>query len=131
VTSVLDASAAIDLLLPTERHAAAAIAITRGGRLIAPAIIDLEVAQALRKLERAGSAPPGVIAGAWLQWTDHPIRRVMPTRLLASVYEFREYVWIPDGFYVALARVAACPLITSDRRLATAHGLGVPVVAIT
>jgi predicted nucleic acid-binding protein len=127
---VLDASAAIDLLLPTERHAAAVMAITRGGRLLAPAIIDLEVAQALRKLERAGAAPPEVIAKAWLQWSGHPIRRVTPTRLLASVYELREHARIPDGFYLALARFASCPIITSDRRLAAAHSLGVPVVLI-
>jgi predicted nucleic acid-binding protein len=35
-----------------------------------------------------------------------------------------------DGFYVALARVLACPLISCDRALAGAPGLGITVTVV-
>jgi predicted nucleic acid-binding protein len=35
-----------------------------------------------------------------------------------------------DACYVALARNLGCPLVTGDRRLARAPGLGVPLITV-
>jgi predicted nucleic acid-binding protein len=50
--------------------------------------------------------------------------------MVLDAWALRDNVSSYDGFYVALARVLGCPLITSDRSLAGAPGLGVTVTLI-
>ena len=56
------------------------------------------------------------------------IERLPLAPLLLDAWDLRDDLDPHDAFYVALARRLGCPLITADRRIATAPGLGVPVV---
>ena len=53
------------------------------------------------------------------------MRRFPTLELLPTVWKLRANVTSYDACYVALAR-AGCPLVTADRKLFRAPGLGVP-----
>jgi predicted nucleic acid-binding protein len=46
------------------------------------------------------------------------------------VWELRANVTSYDACYVALARDLGCALVTADRRVSRAPGLGVPMVTV-
>jgi predicted nucleic acid-binding protein len=50
--------------------------------------------------------------------------------LVLDAWGFRHKMSSYDAFYVALARELGCPLITCDRALAGAPGLGISVMVI-
>ncbi len=50
------------------------------------------------------------------------IRRYPSTRLLERIFELRNNLTPYDAAYVALAEALDAPLVTTDRRLATATG---------
>jgi predicted nucleic acid-binding protein len=119
----MDASAAIEWLL----HSSA------GGRieeriyaaresLHAPHVIDLEVAQAFRRLtrERAVSAERAEQAISDLMALR--ILRYPHSSLLPRIWQYRHNLSAYDAAYVALAEKLGAPLITRDARLAAASG---------
>lgn len=125
---VLDASAAIELLLGTtlgqrvaERIADPEVA------LHAPQLLDLEVAQALRRYAAAG-----VIDAERGRRVLDDLRQLGVTRwdhepLLPRVWTLRHNFTAYDAAYAALAEALGAVLLTADRRLATAPGLAAPV----
>ena len=58
------------------------------------------------------------------------MRRFPTLPLLPEAWTLRANVTPYDACYVALARNLRCPLVTGDRRLARAPGLGVPLVTV-
>lgn len=129
---VLDASAALDLLLRTPL----AFAVER--RLFAPPttlhvphLIDLEVAQALRRYVQSGAmtAPRG--AEAMDVWRTVPLQRYPHEALLARVWALRATLTAYDAAYVALAEALDAPLVTTDAKLAGAPGHGARVEVVT
>jgi predicted nucleic acid-binding protein len=55
----------------------------------------------------------------------------MPTiGLLEDAWSLRANVSAYDACYVALARELKAELITADRRLASAPGLGIPLIVV-
>jgi predicted nucleic acid-binding protein len=129
MTAVLDASTAVDLLAGTVRRELSATAVT-GVRLVAPAVIDLEVINALARMERTGQLTPAQFAAATSRWRQMPVRRLPVVNLLTDVCSLRGNLAIADAFYVALARFLRCRLITSDQRLAGAPDLGIALTLI-
>lgn len=127
--AVVDASAFVDAILPTERQSAALAAMAQV-ELWAPAILDMEVTSALWRLARTGQisdeeADEGVHA---LQTA--PVRRVDDPAIVGEAWRLRQSVRIPDAFYVATARLLDATLITSDARLSRAPGIGVTVTVL-
>jgi predicted nucleic acid-binding protein len=55
---------------------------------------------------------------------DAPLRRLPTLPLLPAVWTLRANVASYDACYVALARDLGCPLVTADRKLPRAPGLG-------
>lgn len=96
MTRVIDASALVDALLPTVRQDAALAALT-GHELWAPAILDLEVASAVHRLERAGkvTTPEADRAVELLRAT--PIRRIYHDQLVASAWRLRPALRLSDA----------------------------------
>lgn len=94
----------------------------------APAILDLEVLSALRRLERAGEIDGSRALTAVCDLAQLRARRVPLADLASSAWMLRNNLRIADAFYVALARVLGAQLVTLDARLAGAPGLGVTVV---
>ena len=118
---VLDASAAIELLLvtPIGRRLAKRFRLP-GTSLHAPHLIDVEVAQVVRRYVLAGtlSVDRGRLALQHLAELD--LDRYPHTPLLPRIWALRENLTAYDATYVALSEVLEAPLLTTDKRLAAA-----------
>ena len=95
----------------------------RGERLVAPALIDVEVLSIWRGLVRAGLANAARVEQALDDLRDLPLRRADHHPLVHRCWELRDSVTAYDAVYVALAEVLGVPLVTSDVRLSRASGL--------
>jgi predicted nucleic acid-binding protein len=117
---VVDASAILEVLLGTRDGARVAERLfTPGETLHAPHLLDLEVAQVLRRYALAGEldAPRGLAALEDL--ADLPLTRYPHDLLLPRIWELRRNLTAYDAAYVALAEVLAAPLVTRDAALAS------------
>jgi predicted nucleic acid-binding protein len=120
---VLDASAVVELLLATARGAAVRARIAEPEEsLHAPHLLDVEVAQVLRRYHLAGDLGAGRAREALADLADLPVSRYPHDVLLPRVWELRRSVTAYDAVYVALAEALRAPLLTFDRRLAGAPG---------
>jgi predicted nucleic acid-binding protein len=128
---VVDASALLEVLLQTSTAAAVEARLFGGATLHAPHLLDLEVAQVLRRYERAGalSATRGREALADLE--AFRIERYPHHLFLTRVWALRANATAYDACYLALAEALDAPLLTSDRRLAhiPGHAARVEVIA--
>ncbi len=120
----IDASALVELLLqtPAGREIARVVA---GAQLIAPDIINPEVLQSLRGLDRAGKCSSERATKAVARLAHSPIERVPTAGLIAEAWSLRSNLSAYDACYVALARTLDCPLLTTDGPLRRAPSLGV------
>lgn len=120
---VLDASAVLEVLLRTP---AAALVEERlfdpEQTFHAPHLIDVEVAQVLRRYARSGEAEPARCDLALADLRDLPLTRYPHDFLLPRVWELRDNLTAYDAVYVALAEALDAPLLTCDQRLSNAPG---------
>jgi len=128
---VLDASAAIELLLSTDAGEAVARRISDPDEILhAPHLLAAEVAQVLRRYEAAGAITAQDGAAALDDLVALDIERHDHDSLLGRVWELRPNLTAYDALYVALAEVLDAPLLTQDRKLAAApgHNAGIELV---
>lgn len=129
---VLDASALVELLLGTPRgrwvRACLADGDTGVGAFHAPAHLDVEVGQALRRIESSGEASPERCRAAVEILGEFPVRRHLVTPFLARIWDYRMNLTAYDAAYVALAEALDCPLVTFDERLAGSPGLPIRII---
>jgi len=120
---VLDASAAIDWLLQTPMGQQIEKRIySRNESLHAPHLLDLEVAQVLRRLVREGIVSTHRAGQAIEDLLDLRITRYPPFLLLARIWQLRHNLSAYDAAYVSLAERLGAPLVTRDARLDSASG---------
>ena len=120
---VLDASAALDLLLGTViGESVRGRVLRRGERLCAPHLIDIEVAHVLRRYERAGEIDSRRAQSALADLADMPIARYPHAPLLQRIWQLRANLTGYDAAYVALAEILDVPLLTCDAKLAASPG---------
>jgi len=120
---VLDASAAIDWLLQTSAGQRVEKRISsRNESLHAPHLLDLEVAQVLRRLVREGSLPLRRADEAIDDLVDLRVTRYPHFVLLPRVWQLRHNFSAYDAAYLALAEKLGAALVTRDSRLASAAG---------
>ncbi|MBA3286923.1 MAG: type II toxin-antitoxin system VapC family toxin [Acidimicrobiia bacterium] len=93
----------------------------REERLVAPHVIDLEVASAWRRLAAAGALDERRVGLALADLLALRRERVGHGPLLGRCWELRTNLTIYDAAYVALAE-ALDTTLTADRRLADAPG---------
>lgn len=118
---VVDASAVIEVLLGTS--AASRIAdrmFAEGETLHAPHLLDVEVAQVLRRYALAGILGAERGAEAIEDLADFPIARYPHQPFLSRIWELRRNVTAYDAAYLALAEALDVPLVTRDTKLAAA-----------
>lgn len=120
---VVDASAVLELLLRTSRgEAIEAAALDAAEELHAPHLLDVEIAQALRRLLRAQQLTASRAEQALEDFPLLLIERHAHGDLLPRAWQLRSAMTAYDGVYVALAEGLDAPLLTCDARLASAHG---------
>ena len=125
---VLDASAAIDWLLQTVAGQRIKTRIyARAESLHAPHLLDLEVAQVLRRLVRQKVVSASRADEAIEDLLDLRLSRYPHFLLLPRIWHYRHVLSAYDAAYVTLAEEIGATLITRDRRLASASGLGARV----
>lgn len=120
---VVDASVLAPALADDDQAGDRARARLTGQALLAPEIVDLEVASVLRRQLLSGRLDDRRAALALADLVDLPLRRVAHRQLLGRCWELRDNLTVYDAAYVALAELAQVPLLTADRRLAGAPGL--------
>src|SRR5882757_10791798 len=117
---VLDASATIDWLLQTAvgREIEERI-YSRGESLHAPHLLDLEVAQVLRRLVREGSVSAPRADQAIQDLLDLRVTRYPHFVFLPRIWRLRDNFSAYDAAYIALTEKLGATLITRDGRLAS------------
>ena len=120
---VCDASALVALLLdsgPDGDWAAEAVA---GAELAAPALVDWETANIMRRQELAGLVSSDQASQAHADLLDLAIER-WPYELLAKrSWQLRANLSVYDASYVALAELLSASLITLDTGIGRAPGI--------
>jgi predicted nucleic acid-binding protein len=121
---VLDASAVVELVLGTSlgRSIATRIVDPEVG-LHAPHLIDIEVAQALRRYVRKGELDAASAAEALEDLRALDVERHSHEPLLGRVWALRDNLTAYDAVYVALAEALDATLLTCDNRIARAPGM--------
>ncbi|MEE4302164.1 MAG: type II toxin-antitoxin system VapC family toxin [Pseudomonadales bacterium] len=124
---IVDASVVIDLLARFDPAPLEAMLFAPDTVLAAPALLDVEVLQVFRRLERTGAfEDPGATLLDDLRAL--PIERYAHRPLLPRVWARRTNLTAYDATYVALAEALGASLVTRDRRLAAAPLDGVEVL---
>ena len=91
-------------------------------KLVAPALLPVEVANILRKAARSGALSQDSAALAHGDLLALPIEYFPYEVVGTRVWELRATVTAYDAFYVAVAELISAPLATLDRKLARAPG---------
>lgn len=122
---VIDASALLEALLrtPAAREVEKWL-FDPGQTLHAPHLLDVEIAQVIRRYAAIGEIDSERGRAALDDLADFPLHRYPHDFLLPRVWELRNNLTAYDAVYVALAEALDALLLTRDRRLAAAPGHG-------
>jgi predicted nucleic acid-binding protein len=122
---VVDASAVLELLLRTPLAAQISERLLDPRESIhAPHLLDVEVAQVLRRLVRLRTLAEARGIEALADLEDLGVVRHSHLPTLRRIWALRHSVTAYDGAYIALAEGLDAPLLTCDAKLARAHGHG-------
>lgn len=120
---VVDASVILESLLRAPGAKQVDVRLfSPGETLHAPHLLDVEVAQVLRRYAAAGDIDADRGAQALADLADWPMRRYPHDLLLPRIWALRENLTAYDAVYVALAELLDAPLLTRDRKIANAPG---------
>jgi predicted nucleic acid-binding protein len=114
---VLDASAAVELLLGTERGARVRQRIGSDS-LHCPHVLDLEVASALRRWVRQERISASRAHAALEDLIALPRMHYPHDLLLRRIWELRDNASVYDAAYLVLGEMLWAPVVTCDARVA-------------
>jgi predicted nucleic acid-binding protein len=124
---VVDASVVVDLIGRFRPQPIEALLWAEDNTLAAPELLDVEVLQALRRLEQDGAIPSSRADVVELLQALR-IRRYRHHSLRDAIWSLRKNMTAYDAAYVSLARLLDATLVTRDAKLARSPGLDVQVV---
>jgi predicted nucleic acid-binding protein len=116
---VVDASLLVEALIGGPGPAVERI---KGRQLFAPHLIDVEVANALRRKVATGELAADYAAAAMFVDSHFEITRYPHAGLLARAWELRHNLTMYDAVYIALAEILEVPLVTRDAAMAGVPG---------
>ena len=120
---VIDASAIIEVLLNTPASGKVNERLFAGpDTLHAPHLLDLEVAQVLRRYTISGEMSVERSEQALEDLADLPLNRYPHDIFLRRIWSLRRNLTAYDAAYLALAEALDAPLITRDAALARVPG---------
>jgi predicted nucleic acid-binding protein len=120
---VLDASTVVEWLLRLPRAGLVEERLSREAEsLHSPHLLDVEVAQVVRRLAAQGLISTDRGRQALEDLADLDLARHPHEVLLPAIWQLRENLTAYDAAYVALAEAFDAPLLTLDARLAGAPG---------
>jgi len=118
---VFDASALAGAVLRPGRHAAILdLLADPDADVVVPALCDVEVLSALRRVVRTGDVDEARVRAALAFYRSLPVRRFGHEGLLERVFQLRDNFTAYDAVYLALAEGLGAALVTLDRRMADA-----------
>lgn len=126
---VLDASAAVDLLIGSELSPGVAERL-RDVEVHSPAHVDAEVLSALGRLHRVGDLTTDRVADLLVHVVTMPVQRHLLEPLLEGAWERRGNLRLVDALYVELAERLDAAIVTTDGRLASATPRAVPIPGV-
>ena len=120
---VVDASALLEVLLRTSAAKPVEDRLFAARQTLhAPHLLDVEVAQVVRRYAAHGDIDDAPGRAALADLADFPVRRYPHDFLLPRIWDLRHNLTAYDAAYVALAEALDTPLLTRDRRLAATAG---------
>jgi len=123
---VIESSAMVDALVD-EPVNPELLALLADEELHAPALLDFEVASALRGHALGGKLDQARLDEAVEDFSAFRIERHHMTDLLGHVLDLRENFTVYDATYVILAQALEAPLVTADAKMNEAKRVGVDV----
>ncbi len=114
---VLDSSAVVEWLLGLPRADDVGERIVSADSLHAPALLDVEVAQVVRRYTAAGEIGAQTGEQALGALSELDVNRYTHELLLPLIWRLRHNVTAYDAAFLALAAALNAPLLTLDARL--------------
>ncbi|HVR73094.1 MAG TPA: type II toxin-antitoxin system VapC family toxin [Planctomycetota bacterium] len=128
---VVDASAMLEVLLRTPAASRVEKRLFSSGEsLHAPHLLDVEVAQVLRRNVLAGTMAADRGREALEVLADLHLTRHSHTPFLGRIWQLRHNVTAYDAAYLALAEALPATLVTRDARLSSVRGLAASVEVV-
>ena len=127
---VIDASAALGVLLKSPAGERLLDRLENGAAAHAPHLIDVEIAHVLRRHVLRNTVGAGRAEACLTLWRQLDIERHPHENLLERIWRRRANLTAYDATYVALAEALGQPLVTADRRLAAAPGITIPIEVV-
>ncbi|MFO1076191.1 MAG: type II toxin-antitoxin system VapC family toxin [Planctomycetota bacterium] len=127
---VVDASAAVEMLLGTKLGLRVEEVALATDALHAPHLLDAEVLQVLRRFVARKQLAAARAAEAVEDLAAFPLRRHAHLGLLGRVFDLRHNLTAYDAIYVALAEALDATLLTCDKALAQAAGITAAVEVV-
>lgn len=115
---VVDASVVVTVLLRLTNADALSDRLFDGlQKLYAPELLDVEVAQVIRRFWRAREISAARGSEAIEDLADLPIERIGHTPLVGRIWQLRNNVTAYDAAYLAVAESLNATLVTHDKAL--------------
>jgi predicted nucleic acid-binding protein len=127
---VADASVILEIILATSDGLLLAHRLRPAVVLHAPHLLDLEVAQVLRRLLSRSQITEAQARRSLQTLPELPIERYPHLPLLPRIWELRSNLTAYDAAYLSLAEILEMPLWTRDGRLSRAPGIQAEVVVV-
>ena len=124
---VADSSALLDAILVRPPDSGLLARLSTGGGVHVPHLVDLEVAQVLGRLVRAGRLSQDRASDALRDYVDLTLARYPHEPFLGRIWELRPNLTAYDAAFVALSEALGAPLVTTDARLVGVPGVSASV----
>ena len=127
---VIESSAMVDALVHDPANPNL-LALLADEELHAPALLDFEVASALRGHMLGGKLDPVRLDQAVEDFSAFQIERHQMTSLLGHMLDLRENFTVYDAAYLVLAQALEAPVVSADTKLKEATRLGIKVQIVS